>query len=167
MTEEKIGRDVFLAFAAIGWADGKLDGGEADAIVRMALEEGLELEEIEEIERATKKPLDIGELDISKMSKADRLFVYSVGSWIARVDGHVAKEEMEALDKLGEALKIPERPRQHADKIVVEIGKLSESEEAAFFNLPKLRRTLKVRLAEAQKIRAEHAADDQDGATED
>jgi uncharacterized membrane protein YebE (DUF533 family) len=167
MTEEKIGRDVFLALAAIGWADGKLDGGEADAIVRMALEEGLELEEIEEIEKATKKPLDIGELDISKMSKADRLFVYSVGSWIARVDGHVAKEEMEALDKLGEALKIPERPRAHADKIVVEIGKLGESEEAAFFNLPKLRRTLKARLAEAQKLRAESAAGDGDDAKDD
>ncbi|MBW2457309.1 MAG: hypothetical protein JRI68_22565 [Deltaproteobacteria bacterium] len=162
MTEEKIGRDVFLALAAVGWADGKLDLGEADAIVRMALEEGLELEEIEEIEKATKKPLDIGEIDISEMSKADRLFVYSVGSWITRVDGHVADEEIAALDKLGEALKIPERPRQHADKIVAEIGKLGESEEAAFFNLPKLRRTLKVRLAEAQKLRAEQAPDDED-----
>ncbi len=161
MTEEKIGRDVFLALAAVGWADGKLDLGEADAIVRMALEEGLELEEIEEIERATKAPLDIGEIDITKMSKADRLFVYSVGSWIARVDGHVADEEIAALDKLGEALKIPERPREHADKIVVEIGKLGESEEAAFFNLPKLRRTLKVRLAEAQKLRAEQSPDDE------
>ncbi len=167
MTEEKIGRDVFLALAAIGWADGKLDGGEADAIVRMALEEGLELEEIEEIEKATKEPLDIGEIDISKMSKADRLFVYSVGSWIARVDGKVAEEELKALEKLGEALRIPERPREHADKIVIEIGKLGESEEAAFFNLPKLRRTLKVRLSEAQKLRAEREAAGEDKAEED
>ena len=50
MSANRLGRDVFLALAAIGWADGKLDEEEADAIVRTALEEGLELEEIGEIE---------------------------------------------------------------------------------------------------------------------
>src|SRR5262249_21185453 len=44
MSEQRLGRDVFLALAAVGWADGKLDEEEADAIVRTALEEGLELD---------------------------------------------------------------------------------------------------------------------------
>ena len=35
---EKMGRDVFIALAAIGWADGTLDADEADAIVRAALD---------------------------------------------------------------------------------------------------------------------------------
>jgi len=153
--EQRIGRDVFLALAAVGWADGKLDPREADAIVRMALDEGLEIEEIAEIEKATTEPLDIGAIDISKMTKADRLFVYAVGSWVARVDGRVAAEELAALDELGARLHIPQRPREHADRIAAEIGELEHSDEAVFYNLPKLRRTLKRRLAEAQRLRAE------------
>jgi uncharacterized membrane protein YebE (DUF533 family) len=159
--DKKLGRDVFLALAAIGWADGVLDSEEADAIVRAAVEEGLDLDEIEAIEQATREPVTIGTIDMAEMSKADRLFVYAVGSWITRVDGHVADEERAALEKLGEALQIPPRPRQHAETIVKAIGKLGENEEAAFFNLPMLRAALKRRLAEAQDLRAQQS--DQDG----
>ncbi len=165
MEEQKLGRDVFFALAAVGWADGKLDSNEADAIVRTALDEGLDIDEISEIEEATKKPIDIGSIDISKLSKADRLFVYAVGSWIVRIDGTVADEELEVLDKLGKVLKIPQRPRVHADVIAQEIGTLGESDEPAFYNLPKLRRTLKVRLSEAQKLRA--AQKDQDATADE
>jgi uncharacterized membrane protein YebE (DUF533 family) len=155
MAETKLGRDVFIALAAIGWADGKLDADEADAIVRAAVEEGLELDEIEAIEAATKQPVAIGGIDIAGMSKVDRLFVYAVGSWITRIDGHVADEEREALAQLGQALEIPDRPRHHAETIVEAIGKLGESEEAAFFNLPMLRG-----LAEAQALRAQQSGDE-------
>jgi len=48
MSETRLGRDVFLALAAVGWADGKLDADEADAIVRTAAEEGLPIEQIAE-----------------------------------------------------------------------------------------------------------------------
>jgi uncharacterized membrane protein YebE (DUF533 family) len=167
MEETKLGRDVFLALAAVGWADGHLDPDEADAIVRTALDEGLEIEEISEIEKATQEPVDIGSIDISKLSKADRLFVYAVGTWIARVDGHLARDEREALDRLGAVLKIPDRPRQHADQIAEQIGKLGDGDKPAFFNLPKLRNTLKVRLAEAQKLRAAKGAVTKDEADED
>lgn len=153
MREQKLGRDVFVALAAVGWADGKLDPDEADAIVRTALDEGLEIEEIEEIERATKEPVSIGSIDISKMSKDDRLFVYAVGSWIVGLDGSVADAENAALDKLGEVLRIPERPRAHAAQIAQDVARVSESAEPVFYNLPKLRKTLKVRLAQAQKLR--------------
>ncbi|MBI4952790.1 MAG: TerB family tellurite resistance protein [Myxococcales bacterium] len=159
--EQRLGRDVFLALAAVGWADGKLDEDEADAIVRTALEEGLDLDEITSIEEATKKPVDIGTIDLSSMSKADRLFVYAVAAWMARIDGVVADKERQALDKLGEALRLPERPRQYADDIAREIGQAAASEAPAFFNLPKLRRTLKVRLQEAQALRAAKSGDDE------
>src|ERR1700760_2513596 len=98
----RLGRDVFIALAAIGWADGKLDRDEADAIVRTALEEGLELEEITEIEEATKKPIDLSFIDRSTMSKADRLFVYAVATWLTRIDGKVDEKEREALKRLGD-----------------------------------------------------------------
>ena len=122
MSQERLGRDVFIALAAIGWADGKLDEEEADAIVRTAVEEGLAIEEIEEIESATKSPVDIGVIDRSSMTKADRLFVYAVAAWMTRLDGTRDDKEIEALDKLGDALKIPPSPRAHADAIAEEIA---------------------------------------------
>lgn len=147
-----------MALAAVGWADGNLDQDEADAIVRTALEEGLELDEIAEIEAATKKPVKLDDIQFGRMSKADRLFVYAVATWMTRLDGVVQPEEDEVLTSLGEALRIPARPRQHAHEIAREIGQLTESEQPSFYNLPKLRRTLKVRLAMAKELRAAQLA---------
>lgn len=155
MPDAKLGSDVFLALAAIGWADGKLDSREADAIVRAAVDEGLDLDEIQAIEDATKEPIAMGEIDVRAMSKADRLFVYAVGSWITRVDGRVADEEREALSKLGIALGIPERARRHTEAIVGEVAARGDSEEAAFYDLARLRATLEESLAEARRVRAQ------------
>lgn len=153
MEQHRLGRDVFIALAAIGWADGKLDEDEADAIVRTAMEEGLELEEIGEIDAATKKPVDLGAIDIHAMSKADRLFVYAVASWMTRLDGVVALGEQVALDQLGQTLKIPAAPREHADRIAKEIAELPEGDRPEGFDLPALRKTIRDRLEEAHAAR--------------
>ena len=150
--EEKLSRDVFLALAAVGWADGKLDPDEADAIVRTALESGLEIDEIAEIENATREKIEMGEIELSSLSKSDRLFVYAVGAWIARVDDHVAPQEITALNRLADVLKIPDFPREHADTIAIAIGELSENNKPAFYNLPLLRRTLNKHLAQARNL---------------
>jgi uncharacterized membrane protein YebE (DUF533 family) len=155
MSSHRLGRDVFLALAAIGWADGQLDAEEADAIVRTALEEGLELEQIAEIEEATKRPIDLSFIDRSQMSKADRLFVYAVASWMTRLDGDVHEKEQAAMDKLGDLLKIPPKPRAYADEIAKEIAGLAEGDRPARFDLKKLRDTLGDRLAEAQRVRGD------------
>jgi len=154
MGDHRLGRDVFLALAAVGWSDGKLDAEEADAIVRTALEEGLDLDEIAAIEQATREPLDLSFIDRSQLTKADRLFVYAVASWIARLDGVLDDRELEALRKLGDLLKIPEAPRAHADAIAREIAEV-EGDRPARYDLPGLRDTLVERLAEAQRLRAE------------
>ena len=140
--KQRLGRDVFIALAAIGWADGKLDSEEADAIVRTALEEGLELEEINEIEEATKHPVEIGVIDRAKLSKEDRLFVYAVASWITRLDGTVDAKETDALLKLAEALKVPDGPRSAADKIAQDIALLPEGDRPSRYDLPKLRKVI-------------------------
>ena len=54
---------MFLALAAIGWADDNLDEEEADAIVRLALEEGLEIDEIAEI---VERPLNTVKTDLRR-----------------------------------------------------------------------------------------------------
>ena len=154
MSETRLGRDVYLALAAVGWADGQLDPEEADAIVRTAVEEGLSLEVIAEIEAATKKPLDIGTIDRSSMTKEDRLFVYAVASWMTRLDGLVTDTELTALKNLGDALKIPEPPRQQADAIAQDVAMMPEGDRPDRFDLRKVREILGERLAKAEASRA-------------
>ena len=151
VTKGVLGRDVFLALAAVGWADGQLTPEGADAIVRTALEEGLDLDEIREIELATQAPLDIGVVDRMGMSKADRLYVYAVASWIASLDGNVSEKEEAALAKLGAALSVPEAPRKHADEIMRQVA--LEGDRPMRFDLPRLRSTLAERLEAAHQAR--------------
>jgi len=154
MTVEKhhLGRDVYVALAAVGWADGKLDPDEADAIVRAALDEGLELAEIEEIEAATKQPIDLGVIDRKDLSKEDRLYVYGLAAWIAKMDGVVSDEENQALRKLGDTLKVPDRPREIVDQIVDDVA-ASSGERPDRYDLGALRRIIGERL-EAARARA-------------
>ena len=150
MTERRLGRDVFIALAAIGWADGKLDADEADAIVRTALDEGLELDEITAIEEATKKPVDVGMIDRSTMTKEDRLFVYAVAAWMTRLDGKVDAQELDALQKLGDALKVPDAPRKAADAIALEVATMAEGDRPARYDLLAVRRLIGQRLSASQ-----------------
>jgi len=152
--KQRLGRDVFIALAAIGWADGNLDSEEADAIVRTALEEGLEIEEIAEIEEATKSPVEIGVIDRAELTKEDRLFVYAVASWMTRLDGTVDAKELDALAKLAEALKVPEGPRNAADRIAQDIALLPDGDRPSRFDLPKLRKVIAERLEESNRRKA-------------
>jgi uncharacterized membrane protein YebE (DUF533 family) len=147
--EPKLRRDVFVALAAVAWADGRLDPDEADAIVRAALDEGLPLEEIAEIESATKNKVDLGALDRTGLGKEDRLFVYAIACWIARLDGHVTREETTALAALGERLGIPERPRVQAEAAAREVAEMPEGDRPARYDLVALRRILGDRLRTA------------------
>lgn len=149
----KLGRDVFIALAAIGWADGKLDPDEADAIVRAALDEGLTLDEINEIESATKAPVSLDFIDRSFMGKDDRLFVYAMATWIARIDGKITAEETEALGKLGDLLGVPARPRAAAQTLVDEIA--AEGDKPYRYDLARLKKTITERLLEAERARLE------------
>jgi uncharacterized membrane protein YebE (DUF533 family) len=138
----KWGRGVFIALAAIAWADGTLDPDEADALVRAAVEEGLELEEIAAIEEATRKPVPLGAVDKRALTKEDRLFVYAIACWIARLDGKVTEEESGALTTLAEQLEVPERRRAHAEKRAAEVAALPEGDRPARYDLAKLRSLL-------------------------
>lgn len=138
----KLSKDVFLALAAIAWADGRLDADEADAIVRAAVDSGLELDEIESIEAATKERIDLGAIDRSTLSREDRVFVYAIACWIARLDGRVTSEESDALHALGERLGIPERPQAVAEATVREVAALPEGDRPARYDLDRLRRLI-------------------------
>ena len=150
MAEPKLRRDVFVALAAVAWADGTLDSDEADAIVRAAVDEGLSIEEIAEIEEATKNKVDLGVIDRAGLSKEDRLFVYAVACWIARMDGAVTSAESDALSQLGERLGIPERPRGAAEAVAREVAEMPEGDRPSRYDLAALRRILGERLRKSQ-----------------
>ena len=117
-----------------------------------ALEEGLELEEIQEIEAATQNPVDIGVIDRKHMSKEDRLFVYAVASWMTRLDGRVSRDELEALAELGVALKVPEGPRAHADAIAQEVERRSEPHPTVILARDRVRIGLSINRGDAVTI---------------
>ena len=111
----RLSRDVFMALAAVAWSDGSLDPDEADAIVRAALEEGLDLDTVAEIEEATRSPVALGTLDRHALTREERLFVYGMAKWIARMDGVITQAESSILERLAGHLDIPDRARAQVE----------------------------------------------------
>ena len=131
---------MFVALAAIAWADGQLDPDEADAIVRAAVDEGLSLEEIAAIEDVDQDSRSTsGSSTAAGMSKEDRLFVYAVACWIAR--------HRRPGDRRRRATRwrswasgsgVPERPRVHAEAIAREVAEMPEGDRPARYDLAAL-----------------------------
>jgi uncharacterized tellurite resistance protein B-like protein len=155
MSEPKLRKDVFVALSAIAWADGELDSDEADAIVRAAVDEGLSLEEIADIEASTQSRVEMSAVERAGLSKEDRLFIYAVACWIARMDGKVTQAETAALASLGEKLGVPERPRVQAEAIAVQVAEMPEGDRPARYDLAALRRILGERLRSGPGARAD------------
>lgn len=150
-TNPILGLDVYVALAAVGWADGQLTRQAADAILRTAAEEGLDIESLQKLEEAVAKPVDVGVVDRMNMSKSDRLFVYAVASWIATLDGEASVRTQEALSQLARALGVPDAPRQRADEILRELA--SQESRPERFDVRTLRFTLDERLDAAHAAR--------------
>jgi tellurite resistance protein len=140
-------REVFMLLAAVARADGELDGEEIDAIARAALDEGLELAEVEAIEQSIRDGVKIEEVDIQKLSPRDRLYAYAVASWVSLVDGERTEREEAALYSLAFVLRLTPRGRQEADEIVRELLREPDGDRLARFDLKGLRGKLERRLA--------------------
>ena len=139
MTEVRFQKDVFVALAAIAWADGRMDEEEADAIVRAAVDAGLDLEAIADIEASTEKAVDLERIDRAALTKGDRLFIYGVACWIARLDGHVSDAESAALGALGERLGVPERARATVEVLASEVAAMPDGDRPSRYDLGRLR----------------------------
>src|SRR5262249_16265034 len=111
------------------------------------------LGEIASIESATRERVDLGVIDRSGLSKEDRLFVYAVACWIARIDGKVSDAESVALTGLGERLGIPERARAHAEAIAHDVAELPEGDRPPRYDLARVRALIQDRLKHGQEAR--------------
>ncbi len=143
----RLSRDVFLALAAVGWADGDLDREEADGILRAATEVGLELEDLQTIEEATKVRRDLSTLDRKALSRLERTFVYATAVWLARLDGHVDPGERDALKKLGDLLELPDGVRTHASAAALEVAQAPGGDRPDRYDFDALRARLESRLS--------------------
>lgn len=146
MTTSKLGRDAFLALAAIGWADGVLDAAEAEGIERAAKEAGLSAADLAVVARATKERIDFAAIDRKQLTPVERTFIYACAVWLARLDGHVEPEEKRALHELGDALGIPDAIRTHASAAALEVAQLPSGESAARYDFHRLRARVEERL---------------------
>jgi uncharacterized membrane protein YebE (DUF533 family) len=146
MSTNKLGREAFLALAAIGWADGKLDEGEAQGIVRAATEEGLSPDDLAVVEHATRERVDFAAIDRRKLSAVERTFLYACAVWLARLDGRVEPEEKRALHELGDTLNIPDGVRTHASAAALEVAQLPSGESAGRYDFGRLRTRVEERL---------------------
>jgi hypothetical protein len=148
-----MGRDVFLALAAIGWADGSLDRDEADAILRTAAEQDLSLEDMEAIEAACKERIELSFFDRTTLSKADRLFVFAVATWMTTLDGTVDDDETHAVSELGALLAIPEGMQAQVQDLARRVAELPEGDRPDRYDLGRLRSVLEDGLSRAAKKR--------------
>lgn len=94
----------FLALAAIGWADGSLQRGEATGLVRAAKACGLAGADLAEVEKATKERVALDAVDVAGLSRWEQVLTFALASWLATVDGVKSTDERETLDRLGHAL---------------------------------------------------------------
>jgi uncharacterized membrane protein YebE (DUF533 family) len=133
----------------VGWADGKLDEQEADAIVRLASDEGLELEEIADIEEATRDPQSLKGFRLASLPEADRLFVYAVAAWMTRLDGKVSESEVAQLHQLGDSMNLSSEQRIAVDGISRDVAELPAGDRPLRYDLGKVRRLIVDRLRHA------------------
>jgi uncharacterized membrane protein YebE (DUF533 family) len=102
----ELGKDVFVALAALAWADGSVAPEEVEALLGAAAASGLMPEDLDAVEAALQHPVPIERLEELQIEGDDRLFVYGVGLWLVRADGVVTDDESEAVGRLARVLRL-------------------------------------------------------------
>ncbi len=114
MTKMKLGKDVFVALAAIVWCDGEVSPKEAESLLRAAKAWGVAGADYVAIQRCTSERVEldiIAELDLERDA---RFLVYALGAWLTKVDGVVVPAEGAVLERLAEALDLSDEERRIA-----------------------------------------------------
>lgn len=116
---DELPKHVFLALAAVGWADGLLDENEARGLIRAAREHGVTPADISDLEARMRTPVELGDIDRMALTPWQRLLAYALAAWLTHVDGVVTVDEQKILDRLGIALELPFSIRRRAEDAVI------------------------------------------------
>ncbi len=119
--EERLPLTVFQVLLAIGWADGRLDDDERDAVLAAAAVEGLDSAQLASLRESAAERVELDSIDVSRLRAHARQYVYAVARWIALLDGELTDREAAALRILGFVLRMPLVHQVEIDTIVREI----------------------------------------------
>jgi uncharacterized membrane protein YebE (DUF533 family) len=109
-----LGRDAFVALAAVIWSDGKVTPDEAALLVGAARAAGLGAEDLAAVEDATRDPSDLPSLADLDLEVDERVVVYQVACRLAGGDGTVSTDERAMLGNLGDLLGLSAEERARA-----------------------------------------------------
>jgi hypothetical protein len=140
----------FLALAAIGWADGALERGEATGLLRAAQEAGLSGEDFAEVERAVTTKTTLADIDVSSLPPWDQVLTYALAAWLAQLDGIVSESEKGPLNSLGDRLGLAAPLRLRAAAAANDIACLPGGGKPERYDFQKLAARLRERLPQVK-----------------
>jgi len=143
----KLGKDVFVALAAVGWADGEVSVDEADSLLHAARECGIEGAELDSVKKSAREKVELDAVKALTLTVKERMFVYAIATWLARIDGVVMPEEREMLFRLGKALKLADGDKTRASAASFSVAQLSEGERPSRYDIAGLAARLDAILA--------------------
>jgi hypothetical protein len=145
----KLPPESFVALAAVAWADGRMSKDEAKGLVTAAEKLGLEGEELEKVQRATKEKVDIDGFDATNLSGYQRLLTYGLATWLSRLDGVQGGAEIDSIKKLASKLtsnEISAFKLQTAASAAFDTAMLPEGRRPERYDFAKLEATLRERV---------------------
>ena len=118
---QSLPREVFLALLAVGWADGKLDDAERDAVFAAAEEARLGDDDLRAIREAARTRVELDDLHVDRLRTVERAYVYAIARWIALVDGDLSERETAMLRVLAFALQMNTNTQTTVEAMVGEV----------------------------------------------
>lgn len=143
-------KESFLALAAVAWADGSFDPAEGLALARVAREAGLSPAELVEIELATSGATAFSNVDVSRLSRGQRVLTYALATWLAQLDAVVTPEERGSLAELALLLELPEGVRRRAAAAAAEAAALPEGDRPERYDFGALRSRIVAKLGDVE-----------------
>ena len=117
-----LGRDVYLALAAVAWSDGFLDDEDSEAIIRVAEADGQPSEALSQIRSEISRRIPLTSVAADSLGLDDRMFVYAVATWMTHLDGAVSRSEGRALAEVASSLHLSAEQCEQAHRTALEVA---------------------------------------------
>jgi hypothetical protein len=141
-----LSKNGFLAISSVARADGLVRPAEATSLLQAARECGLSEADLADVAQGTESGLPLENVDLSDLTGAERALTYAFAMWLAKVDGIVNTDELQALRALGARLDLPDQKLQAATSAALDIACLPGGNRPEKFEFAKLEARLREKL---------------------
>ncbi|HEX2881366.1 MAG TPA: hypothetical protein VHO25_17680 [Polyangiaceae bacterium] len=141
-----LGRESFLALAAVAWADGRMTKEESAGLLRAAKASGLNEADCATIADSMGAPIKLADLSFGQASAWERALTYALGCWLSQMDGSLNAAERESLVALGKSLDLPELKLKSAASAAFDIACLPGGHKPDRYDFAALEERLKTKL---------------------